>query len=697
MRAGIVLFLSLAACKSGGPDDPLGGTPVAVWAPEALDFGVVPLGETAELTFEISNDGSGTLELYTVIVADGEEDVWDVSWDNSNRALLAGESQVVTVFFSPDEADRRFGGRVQVRTSDVEATSFFLIVEGEGAPSNADNDGDGVTVSGGDCDDDNADVYPGAPELCNGRDDDCQGGPNANEADDDGDGVRLCESDCDDNNSDVYPGAPEICDGLDSDCDGVNQDNADADADGLSVCDGDCDDSNPSAYPGNPEVCGDGADNDCDGTADSIDADGDGHDVCAPVGADCDDGDPLAYPLFVSENGAGGAAGTPADPLDSIGGALAALDAVCRTVYVEPGNYGVSGETWSAGDLSIVGLGATPDEVVFDGGGARQLDISGGAVTITGVHFSGGQAPAGQSGGAVRVTGGSFTAVDCEFVGNAADGSGGAIYASNTTLSLQQGCLFDSNQAANGGAVAVDNATFFDPNGSSFVANTASADGGGMHALGSTLFMTGTGFDSNTAITGGGLFIDGGGGHLVQRGLYYANVATTSAAAHITGTGGGVWRNNYARDNDGGAVTVTGGAVFSVLNNTFTSNVGAAEGVVISVDSDSATVLANLGHFNDGPSGIYAPIGSLAVVTHNTVFATSTNVDFGGAVVVDINNNTSQNPGFVSFTDDGDPSNDDLALQATSPVVDTGPPDVAYNDTDGSQNDRGATGGPGGQ
>ncbi len=693
-----VALLGMAACKGGGGNDPIGGTPEVSWSPGTLEFGEVALGEVAEQTFDISNDGSGMLEVYTVVVADGERDEWTLSWDRSTTPLGSGESTTVSVFFTPENEEQLRGGRIQVRTNDPETPSFFVITTGSGAPSNADEDGDGVTIAGGDCNDDDPDIYPGAPERCNGVDDDCQGGPDADEADDDGDGSRLCDGDCDDTNGDVYPGAPEICDGLDSDCDGTNQDNADADADGLSVCDGDCDDTNDQVNPDGVEVCGDGLDNDCEGTVDQIDADADGHDVCSPTG-DCDDADPLAYPLIVSESGAAGALGTPDDPLAGIGEALGAVDAVCRAIYVEAGTYTTTDASWTTGDVTVVGLGATRDDVVLDGGAAgRILNVTGGTLTIDAVTFTGGTAPAGQNGGAVRVDNASFTAIDSVFRSNTTDASGGAVYGSTASLAFQQGCLFEQNQALDGGAIAVaGGTTLFDPNGSTFLNNTATGAGGAVHVLGSTAILTGSTFDGNGADTGGALAVDGGGGHLIQRGLYHANDATTAGAAWFSGTSDGVFRNNEVRDNTGGAVRLTGAAALSVLNNTFTSNVGTEDGVVLHVDTDAATVLANLGHFNDGPSGLFAPTLSLSTIQYNTVFATSSGIDYAGLLAPGVGDNTSENPGFVAFSDNGDPTDDDLALNAGSPAIDTGPPEAQYNDTDGTQNDRGATGGPGGQ
>ncbi len=331
------------------------------------------------------------------------------------------------------------------------ATTFYADADGDGYGDETETftgctAPNGFVARAGDCDDANNTVYPGAPELCDGLDNDCNGQAdddvptttfyadadgdglgdpntsredcavpdgyviNASDCDDtdaaigaattfyadaDGDGYgdetetfTGCTApngfvaragDCDDANNTVYPGAPELCDGLDNDCNGQADDNvptttfyADADGDGLgdpntsredcavpdgyvinaSDCDdtdaaigaattfyadadgdgygdetetftgctapngfvaraGDCDDANNTVYPGAPELC-DGLDNDCNGQADDnvptttfyADADGDGlgdpntsrEDCAVPDGyvinaSDCDDTD----------------------------------------------------------------------------------------------------------------------------------------------------------------------------------------------------------------------------------------------------------------------------------------------------------------------------------------------------------------------------------------------------------------------
>ena len=224
-----------------------------------------------------------------------------------------------------------------------------------------DNDGHPDEV---DCGIVNPTIYPGAPEVCNGTDDDCDGQSDEENAegcapyyidiDEDGwgdeDQPTLClcgpqadsaykaaqPGDCNDIDASVYPGADEICNGSDDDCDGETDEDgeADTDDDGIADCvdlddDGDgwpdiedCAPLNPARYPGAPEVCN-GLDDDCDGVIDPLnsegcwtywlDGDGDGfgssllepHCSCGPDPAglyvalndgDCDDGTPTINP-----------------------------------------------------------------------------------------------------------------------------------------------------------------------------------------------------------------------------------------------------------------------------------------------------------------------------------------------------------------------------------------------------------------
>ncbi len=178
----------------------------------------------------------------------------------------------------------------------------------------SDGDGDGIPASD-DCDDTDASVYPGAPEACNGVDDDCDGDIDEDAAnpveffeDADADGyfnpavsvfacdapagfIAASEVDCDDTNPDINPAASEECNGVDDNCnDEVDEDigggaiwYADEDGDGYGddlvstdACDppsnyvdvaGDCDDSDDTINPDADEVCDD-VDNNCDGAVD---------------------------------------------------------------------------------------------------------------------------------------------------------------------------------------------------------------------------------------------------------------------------------------------------------------------------------------------------------------------------------------------------------------------------------------------
>lgn len=121
-------------------------------------------------------------------------------------------------------------------------------------------------------------------------------------------GHVAAADDCDDGESGTHPGAAEICDGVDQDCDGVADQDlpvttlyVDVDGDGHgdpntaeTGCDpagdvpvgDDCDDADPDTWPGAPEPdCTDPVDHDCDGVVAWADGDGDGSAACV----DCDD------------------------------------------------------------------------------------------------------------------------------------------------------------------------------------------------------------------------------------------------------------------------------------------------------------------------------------------------------------------------------------------------------------------------
>ncbi len=57
----------------------------------------------------------------------------------------------------------------------VNVTDLLIVIGNWGACPVGDIDCDGFTVEQGDCDDNNPNIYPGAPELCNTIDDDCDG------------------------------------------------------------------------------------------------------------------------------------------------------------------------------------------------------------------------------------------------------------------------------------------------------------------------------------------------------------------------------------------------------------------------------------------------------------------------------------------------------------------------------------------
>lgn len=695
LRAMVCSGVLIAGCTGGGGPE---GPPIAGLSATELAFGEVPVGTIGEQRVALSNDGGEPLEVLSVTLVQGDDSVWSLSRDPDGDVAAGGSSDIV-VAFSPDVPEAEESGRVQIRTNDSTTGPLFIELSGSGAPSTVDNDGDGFSPADGDCDDDRDTVYPGAPEICDGRDNDCDGSTPANEEDGDRDGVRICADDCDDTDDQVYPGAPEICDDKDSDCDGSTPDRLDEDGDGFSICDDDCDDDEPLVSPGLTELC-DGFDNDCSGEVDDIDEDGDGRSVCR---GDCDDDDNTVYSVAVDASyGGGDSDGSDAKPYPDLATALDNLEPTCHTVFLVDDEYEVSIDLKDADELDV--LGETRSGVVLkpDGGIGRVANVLDGAhLTLRNLTVTEGAGTG--DGGALQAAFADLSLRSVDLVDNAAGADGGAVSVASGTLTLRDVSATGNSATDDGGAIAVFSGVL-DVDDCTFDNNEGNR-GGAVLAEGTTLVLSASTLTNNTARdTGGAVQIQGGSRHVVQRLLLTGNTASNGGgglAISDLNDAAAVFRNMSLMENDGGTVgggiSVSGAsAALTVQNNSFTGNEADNAGSGIHVASASASgvdLVSNLVAWSDGGSGIEVQSGSGAVVRYCLVFATSPGADFGGGASVSDEGNQSANPQFVAWDDDGNPD-DDLSLRSGSPARNAGPTGSGFNDKDGSRNDIGVTGGP---
>ncbi len=268
---------------------------------------------TKHEVFEDYTSYSGGVYSYVEGDSLGWHSILIVGWNDADGAWIVKNS------WGTNWGENTYGlssteGYYRIAYGECGIGSSARLIQSVYTPTCPDSDGDGFTkdlCGGEDCHDGDATVYPGAPEICDHQDNNCDGEADEGlwqdiyyvDEDDDGYGngslpIWDCDAflgtvdndeDCDDADPDQHPGAIEACNGEDDDCDGLVDEGAlisfylDEDGDGYGVDDslieacsaedgyvdagGDCDDEDDEVFPGQDESC-DGIDNDCDGEVD---------------------------------------------------------------------------------------------------------------------------------------------------------------------------------------------------------------------------------------------------------------------------------------------------------------------------------------------------------------------------------------------------------------------------------------------
>ncbi len=220
---------------------------------------------------------------------------------------------------------------------------------------------------------------------------------------------------------------------------------------------------------------------------------------------------------------------------------------------------------------------------------------------------------------------------------------GGGMFVNDSAGMTPDDIWFEGNWAMHGGGLYAGGTSSMAASHITFAGNGAEA-GGGVAAVGGILDLSNSVLAGNSAYAGGAVWADAGSGS---------------------------WWNNDIVGNtttSGGSVAVTAAGSLSLYSTAVTNETTGW--------------------------GIYVESGSTLTTDYCNVYGNAAG-DWSGASanVTDI----SADPMYTAWSNDGDYTNDDLTLAAGSAMIDAGNPSAAYNDVDGSTNNIGSKGGPGGE
>lgn len=271
-------------------------------------------------------------------------------------------------------------------------------------------------------------------------------------------------------------------------------------------------------------------------------------------------------------------------------------------------------------DKNLTILGTDPINQAIDAqGGGRVFNVIAGNVTITGLQLTNGDVVGGDGGNILNaanltlnnmlVTGGNgdnggniantgtVTINGGNITGGTSVGFGGNIYNNGGTVTIVGGIVQGGNSGTNGGGIS--SSGLLDLTNTLITNNVANVAGGGIAGLpGAVTLINGGEISFNQAVTGGG-----GGIAMNLANVNLTNVSVLSNTAlgsggMVTNAGAFITGSTFAANNGAPAGGFEdGGGNTTILNSTFSNNIGSGVYVGAGVVNISFTTIADNGGF----------------------------------------------------------------------------------------------------